>query len=99
MDVIIGPFFAILSVAVRWYTWVVVIAVVMSWLVNFNVINTHNRFVHMTMSFFYGITEPALRKIRQFIPSFGGFDLSPVVLILALAFLENVLGNLAFRFG
>ena len=99
MDVILGPLFAILSVAVRLYMWVVVIAVILSWLVNFNVINTTNRFVYMVMSFFYGITEPALRKIRRFIPNFGGFDLSPIVSIFALAFLENVLKNLAFRFG
>ena len=99
MDVILGPFFAILSVAVRWYMWVVMIAVILSWLVNFHVINTGNRFVYMVMSFLYGITEPAFRKIRQFVPNFGGFDLSPLLLIFALFFLELVLKNLAFKFG
>ena len=73
------------------YTWALVIAVVLSWLTSFNMINTSNRFVYLLVDFFYRITEPALRPIRRFIPSFSGIDLSPIVLILVIWFARNLL--------
>ena len=73
------------------YAWALVIAVVLSWLTSFNMINTSNRFVYLLVDFFYRITEPALRPIRRFIPSFSGIDLSPIVLILAIWFVRNLL--------
>ena len=60
-------------------------------LVAFNVVNPHNRFVAMVGEFLYRITEPALAPIRRYLPSLGGLDLSPVVLILLLVFLRNLL--------
>lgn len=69
------------------YVWVIVIAAVMSWLIAFNVINAHQPFVRQVMSFFWSITEPALRPIRRWIPLLGGVDISPIVLILVLQFL------------
>src|SRR5690606_2002659 len=56
------------------YSWCLIIWVIMSWLISFNVINTHNRFVHMVGDFLYRITEPALRPIRRFLPDLGGLD-------------------------
>jgi YggT family protein len=73
------------------YTWVLIIWVVMSWLIAFNVINTRNRAVYMIGDFLNRLTEPALRPIRRVIPNFGGIDLSPLVLILLLYFLRNLL--------
>ncbi len=73
------------------YSWALVIAVVLSWLTSFNMINTSNRFIYLLVDFFYRITEPALKPIRRFIPSFSGIDLSPIVLILAIWFLRNLL--------
>ena len=73
------------------YFWMILIQVVMSWLVVFNVINTQNRFVFMVGDFLHKITEPALGPIRRILPSLGGIDLSPVVLILILIFLQNFL--------
>lgn len=73
------------------YTWALVIAVVLSWLTSFNMINTSNRFVYLLVDFFYRITEPALRPIRRFIPSFSGIDLSPIALILVIWFARNLL--------
>src|SRR5690606_14704475 len=73
------------------YSWCLIIWVIMSWLISFNVINTHNRFVHMVGDFLYRITEPALRPIRRFLPDLGGLDLSPVVLILLIWFARNLL--------
>jgi YggT family protein len=73
------------------YSWCLIIWVIMSWLISFNVINTHNRFVHLVGDFLYRITEPALRPIRRFLPDLGGLDLSPVVLILLIWFARNLL--------
>jgi YggT family protein len=66
------------------YIWVIIISAVLSWLVAFNVINTHNRFVATVVDTLWRLTEPALRPIRAFLPNLGGIDVSPVILILLL---------------
>jgi YggT family protein len=73
------------------YVWLIILQVVLSWLIAFNVLNTSNRFVYMVGDFLYRVTEPALRPIRRFVPSLGGVDISPVVLILLLVFLRDFL--------
>ena len=73
------------------YMWAIIIWVILSWLVVFNVINTSNRFVAMVGDFLNRITEPALRPIRRVIPNLGGVDLSPLVLILVLFFAKNLI--------
>ena len=95
MDVIAGPFFNLLYRAINFYMWIVVISVVMSWLVQFNVINTSNRFVYLAVDFLYRITEPILGRIRRFMPELGGIDLSPVVLIFGLMFVQELVVNVA----
>jgi len=96
MNIIIGPLLQIMIVVIDMYTWVVIIGVVISWLVAFNVINSHNKFVYMVGDFTHRLTEPVLGRIRGVLPNLGGIDLSPVVLILGLIFLQNVLQNVAF---
>ncbi len=73
------------------YITLVIVQVVLSWLVAFNVINTRNRFVYFVGDFLYRITEPTLKPIRRLLPTMGGIDLSPVVLILGLYFLRVLL--------
>ncbi len=73
------------------YITLVIVQVVLSWLVAFNVVNTRNRFVYMVGDFLYRITEPALKPIRRLLPTMGGMDLSPVVLILGLYFARVLL--------
>jgi YggT family protein len=73
------------------YIWVVILSAILSWLVTFNVVNTRNRFVYLAGDLLHRLTEPALRPIRRIIPLVGGIDLSPVVLILLLAFLRRLL--------
>lgn len=76
------------------YVWIVIISAVLSWLIAFNVVNTSNRFVYMVADALYRITEPALRPIRRFIPDLGGIDISPIVLILLIFFIQSVvIGN------
>ncbi len=92
--VVLDPLLAVLSMALNLYMWVVIISVILSWLVQFNVINTHNQFVSMVGEFLWRATEPVLRPIRRFVPSMGGFDISPIVLFLGIFFLQQVILNI-----
>jgi YggT family protein len=63
---------------------------VMSWLIAFNVVNSQNPTVRMIWNFLYQVTEPALRPIRSVLPSLGGIDISPIILIIGLMFLDRL---------
>ena len=73
------------------YLWIIIINAILSWLVAFNVLNTQNRFVFSVLDVTHKLTDPALNKIRRFIPTFGSIDISPVILILLLMFLRNLI--------
>ncbi len=82
MDVLADAIDTIIQI----YIYLLIAMAVISWLTALNVINTRNRAVYMAMNFLYRITEPVLRPIRRLIPSMGGIDVSPVILILVLHF-------------
>ena len=92
--IIIDPLFRITIIAVDLYIWILIIGAILSWLVAFNIINLSSPLVRSILDFLYRITEPALRPIRRIIPNFGGIDISPVLLILGLVFLQMVLNNI-----
>ena len=75
----------------KYYSYIVIANVILSWLVAFNILNTQNRFVFSVLDTTYKLTNPALNQIRRFLPSFGSIDLSPVVLILFLMFIRNLI--------
>jgi YggT family protein len=85
---LMNALFWLIDQVIGLYITLVIIQVVLSWLVAFNVINTGNRFVYLVGEFLYRVTEPALKPIRRLLPAMGGIDLSPVVLILGLYFLR-----------
>ena len=70
------------------YSYVVIANVIISWLVAFNVLNTQNRFVYSVLDLTYRLTEPFLNKIRRFLPNLGTLDISPVILLLLIWFIE-----------
>ena len=72
------------------YIWVLIIHVVISWLVTFNVLNTGNKFVYAVLDVSYRLTSPPLNFIRRFLPNLGPVDISPVILILVLMFIRNL---------
>ena len=82
--------FVLLDSVITIYIWIVIINAISSWLVAFNILNTQNRFVFSVLDATYKLTDPALNKIRRFLPTFGSIDLSPVVLILFLMFIRNL---------
>ncbi|WP_340116145.1 YggT family protein [Pelagibius sp. 7325] len=91
--IILDPLIRILSLALSIYVYLVIASAILSWLVHFGVINTRNQVVSMIGEFLWRITEPALRPIRRFMPNLGGIDISPIILILIIYFLQMVLQN------
>ena len=83
--------FFLLDSVITIYLWIIIVNAILSWLVAFNILNTQNRFVFSVLEATYKLTDPALNKIRRFIPTFGSIDISPVVLILLLMFLRNII--------
>ncbi len=83
----IAIFYLVLQI-LKIYTYVVIANVVISWLVAFNVLNTQNRFVFSILEFTYRLTDPFLNKIRRYLPNLGAFDISPIVLLLLIWFIE-----------
>jgi YggT family protein len=80
--------FYVIDLALQLYIWVVIAAAIMSWLVAFNVVNIRHPAVGMIGDFLYRATEPALRPIRNVMPSLGGLDISPIILILIIIFIR-----------
>jgi len=97
MDVILVPLLQMIATVVDLYVWALIISIILSWLSAFGVLDMRNRFVYLVSDFFYRITEPALAPIRRRLPSLGNIDLSPIVLILLLYFVQNILMRLAFK--
>ena len=83
--------FILMDSIITIYLWIIIINAILSWLVAFNVLNTQNRFVFSVLDTTHKLTDPALNKIRSFIPTFGSIDISPVILILFLMFLRNLI--------
>lgn len=81
----------VVDVALNLYTWIVIASAIISWLVAFNVINARNDVVRMIWDFLYKVTEPALRPIRKIMPNLGGIDLSPIILLLGIFFLQSII--------
>lgn len=69
--------------------WLMIINAVLSWLVAFNVVNAHNQFVNQIYRFTNAITDPLLRPLRKVIPPLGGMDITPIILILLIQFVDR----------
>ena len=83
--------FGFISLLLTLYIYILVAAAVMSWLIAFNVVNPRNQFVSMVGEFLYRITEPVLRPIRNVLPNLGGIDISPIIVIIIIWFIQLVI--------
>lgn len=77
------------------YWWIVILAAVFSWLYAFNVVNSRNTFVNSIGSALYQLTEPVFARIRRFMPDLGGVDISPIVVLIGIFFLQRLLEQIA----
>ncbi len=82
--------FQILMLLLQVATWIIIAQAILSWLVAFNVINTHNDFVRQTLYALSRLTEPLYRPVRRILPDFGALDFSPLVVLLLIQILRNI---------
>lgn len=85
-----NPILWLILTALDVYSWIVLAAVIMSWLLAFNVVNYHNNIVRSIVRFLEVLTEPVFRQVRRVIPTIGGLDLSPIVVFFGIIFLEKL---------
>jgi len=83
----IAIFYLVLQI-LRLYSFVVIANVIVSWLIAFNILNTQNRFVYAVVELTYRLTNPFLNRIRRFLPNLGSLDISPIILLLLIWFIE-----------
>jgi YggT family protein len=95
----LNPIAALIIAVLDIYKWVVIAAVIVSWLTAFNVINSHNNVVRTLLRILYALTEPVFRPIRKIIPPIGGLDLSPIIVFLIIWFLEYTIEWASYRYG
>ncbi len=81
----------VILLALQLYTYLIVASAILSWLVAFNVVNTRNDFVRSIWNFLDAVTQPVLRPIRNILPNLGGVDISPIILILLIIFIQNLI--------
>jgi YggT family protein len=81
----------VILLALQLYVWLLIAHAVLSWLVAFNVVNVRNDVVRTIWNFLFQITEPVLRPIRNLLPHLGGIDISPIILILLIFFIQRVI--------
>jgi YggT family protein len=86
-----NPFVWLVLTLIEIYTWVVIAAVVMSWLVAFGVINVYNPVARSVVKFLDGVTDPVFRQVRKVIPPIGGLDISPLIVLIGLQFLSYLI--------
>jgi YggT family protein len=92
--IILDPLITVIRAALNIYIYLVIGSAILSWLVHFGVVNTRNQIISMVGDFLWRITEPALRPIRRIMPNLGGIDISPIILILIIYFIDLVLRNI-----
>jgi len=92
------PLIELVNGVFRLYTFVIIAAVVSSWLIAFGVLNTANHLVRQIVRVLYALTEPLFRQVRRVIPPIGGLDLSPIIVLLGIYFLNGVIVRLLVLF-
>ena len=94
-----NPIAALLIQVLEIYKWILIAAVIVSWLTAFNVINVHNNFVRGLLRVLLALTEPVLAPIRRILPAMGGLDLSPIVVFVLIWFLQYTIRWASFNYG
>src|SRR5579872_2216802 len=94
-----NPIAALLIQVLEFYKWIVIAAVIVSWLVAFHVINQYNNFVRMVLRFLSAATEPVFRQVRRVIPPIAGLDFSPIIVFVIIWFLQYTITWAALRYG
>ena len=89
--------FSVILLAIEFYTYIIFGVAILSWLIAFNVVNMHNDLVSSIWTGLNALTEPALKPIRRFLPSMGGMDISPLILLLIVYFIRQLIIDNFYR--
>lgn len=95
----LNPIAALLIEVLEIYKWIVIAAVIVSWLTAFNVINQYNNFVRTVLRILNALTDPVFRQVRRVIPPIGGLDFSPIVVFVIIWFLQYSITWASLRYG
>lgn len=88
---------SLLLFALDVYFWIIIISVVISWLIAFEVINVRNQRAQNLIGLLERVTEPVYRPIRKYIPPIGGIDISPIIVIFGIYLLSDLIARLMFH--
>ena len=95
----LDPISSLILLLLNIYWWVVIASVVSSWLIAFNVINLHNNIVRSLVRLLDAMTDPVFRLIRRVIPVFGGIDISPLIVLIVIWFMQYAVFWVDARYG
>ena len=95
-NALIAAFLEVIYTILNFYIWVIIISAALSWLVTFGIVNPYSRFVQVVGDFMTRITEPCLAPIRRVLPPMGGLDLSPLILLFVIYFIQSFIRHLMF---
>lgn len=98
MDVIIVPLIGLIVNFLSLLMWFMVVSISVSWLVFFNILNPYNRLIQFILDFYERLFNPILSPIRNILPNLGGIDISPLILIFIISFIQNVLERILLKF-
>jgi YggT family protein len=93
------PLLWLFNTLITLFIWVIIVMVIMSWLTAFNVLNPRSPFVNQLDRALFAITNPVMGPVRRLIPSIGGLDISPIIVVLLLEFIRRVVNNLVLGGG
>jgi len=99
MSALLGSLLDVVGLALYLYSLVIIAAAIFSWLYAFNIVNSSNQVINTIGRVLYNLTEPALRPIRRILPDLGGVDISPVILLLIIWFLQSFVARLSYNLG
>jgi YggT family protein len=92
------PLLDVILILLDFYTYIIIAAVILSWLIAFNVINTRNQIVAMIADFLYRVTEPVFRPVRNFLPNLGGIDFSPLIVLLIVYVVRRYISDYVYPY-
>jgi YggT family protein len=91
--------FQILMLILNIAQWIIIVHIIMSWLINFQVLNLRQPVVASIWQGLNGILEPVYARVRSFLPNIGGLDLAPLLVLIAIYALQIILTNNMVAFG
>ena len=86
-----GAILSLISLAITIYIWIIIIQVLISWLITFDVINVGNAKAQNLITLLKKATDPVFKPLQKYIPPIGGIDITPIIVILALSLLQRAL--------